>query len=285
MGRLVIKAYPTKMAIGLADHTYVECGTGRVGWKCFGGKTGGHALESESGSTKRADAIAEPDEHSGLNCYMVNGVCHQAANRIWTAAGITVEGARGYGVSRGMFSVYGRVGVWPCKSPFDAHAGVKGDLAACVGGDADTDATEANGMSESQAADAALASSLLGLYQANSSLFDLDTQPALEEIEAFHLQLFATLLDLRLGPLAEDQRDQLLAVRRSIEQRHLEIDSRHAAGSLDGLELAAAVDELAVDLQRQMASEMSDEQYQSLFELPKDELVSVAELDELAEPA
>ena len=41
MGTLIGKAYPTQMALGLADHTYVECGTGKVGWSCWGGKNGG----------------------------------------------------------------------------------------------------------------------------------------------------------------------------------------------------------------------------------------------------
>jgi hypothetical protein len=30
MGKLVAKRYPTNLVAGLADHTYVECGTGSI---------------------------------------------------------------------------------------------------------------------------------------------------------------------------------------------------------------------------------------------------------------
>lgn len=66
----------------------VACGTlGKV-WGCWGGKTGGTALRRAPGSTLRADRIAEPDERAGITCYLINGVCHQAANRILLPAGI-----------------------------------------------------------------------------------------------------------------------------------------------------------------------------------------------------
>ena len=81
MGDLVAMAYPTKLFANLADHTYVMCGTGGKAWACWGGKTGGTELRRATGSTQRADEIAEPDEHAGITCYLINGVCHQAANR------------------------------------------------------------------------------------------------------------------------------------------------------------------------------------------------------------
>jgi hypothetical protein len=99
MGALVVMRYSTKMYAGLADHTYVMCGTGRKAWSCWGGKTGGTELRRGPGSTKRANAIAQQDERAGIMCYLINGVCHQAANRILYPAGILVTGARGYGVS------------------------------------------------------------------------------------------------------------------------------------------------------------------------------------------
>src|SRR5215470_17682530 len=106
MGTLVAMRYPTVLALGAADHTYVRCGTGGKAWGCWGGKTGGSFLRSGPGSTNRADAIAEPNEHAGVTCYLVNGVCHQAANRILLPAAITVTGARGYSVSTAMYGVY-----------------------------------------------------------------------------------------------------------------------------------------------------------------------------------
>jgi len=59
-------------------------------------------------------------------------VCHQAANRILLPAWILVSGARGYSISQTLFGTYGRVGVWPCSSPFRQYSGVSGDLPACV---------------------------------------------------------------------------------------------------------------------------------------------------------
>src|SRR5262249_46453945 len=73
-------------------------------------------------------------ERGGITCYLINGVCHQAANRILLPAGITVRGARGYEVSEALFGTYGRPGgvFGLCKAPFDQHAGTTGDLPACA---------------------------------------------------------------------------------------------------------------------------------------------------------
>ena len=34
MGKLIAKAYPTTLFLDQADHTYVECGTGKKAWSC-----------------------------------------------------------------------------------------------------------------------------------------------------------------------------------------------------------------------------------------------------------
>jgi hypothetical protein len=134
MGQLVAKRYSTSRFAKLADHTYVECGTGGKGWSCWGGKTGGAELRRGVGSTKRADGIAGSDGRGGITCYLVNGVCHQAANRILLPAGITVRGARGYEVSEALFGTYGRPGgvFGLCQAPFDQHAGSTGDIPECA---------------------------------------------------------------------------------------------------------------------------------------------------------
>src|SRR5512143_1288720 len=128
MGILVAKKYPTKLFLKAADHTYVKCGTGGKAWGCWGGKTGGTELRRGVGSTNQADAIAEPNERAGISCYLINGVCHRAANRILFPAGITVIGARGYDVSEALFGTYGspRGPFGTCPSPFDQHPGVTG---------------------------------------------------------------------------------------------------------------------------------------------------------------
>ncbi|WP_265211976.1 hypothetical protein [Herbaspirillum lusitanum] len=125
MGILVAKKYKTQMFLNFADHTYVECGTGAKAWSCWGGKSGGTAFNQGIGSTKRANAIAKPNERAGITTYLIDGVCHQAANRILFPSGIQVAGARGYGLSLQLFGIYGR-------STFDFHPHVSGDLVACA---------------------------------------------------------------------------------------------------------------------------------------------------------
>ncbi len=126
--------YPTKLFANLADHTYIKSGTGRKAWGCWGGKSGGTELRGGTGSTKRAEALAEPNERAGIKCYLINGVCHQSASRILFPAGITVRGARGYDVSEALFGTYGRPRgpTGTCLSPFHKHADVTGDLLGCV---------------------------------------------------------------------------------------------------------------------------------------------------------
>jgi hypothetical protein len=278
MGTLIGKAYPTVLALGQADHTYVECGTGKRGWKCFGGKTGGRVLRSGSGSTARADAIAGPGENGHLKCYLINGVCHQAANRILLPAGITVEGARGYQLSQALFSTYGRVGLWPCSSPFVTHPGTTGDLPECVDGETEKGIEQIPPVVNEDPADAAHVREVMRIYEAHAGLFELEGAAPIEEIEAFHLELFANLLEFRLGPLLDDDlRARLMDVRRGIERRQLEIDQRHAADSLAGAELANAVDDVAIDLQQQVAAETTDAVYESLFGLRKGDLMTIAD--------
>jgi hypothetical protein len=149
MGTLIAKAYPTKLAIGFADHTYVECGTGGKAWGCWGGKTGGRVINQGTGSTRRADAIAEPNERAGITCYMVNGVCHQAANRILLPANILVTAAKGYSLSLSIFGTYGKViGGLGCSAPFNQQPGVRGDLLECASGGAASTSRSASKASE-----------------------------------------------------------------------------------------------------------------------------------------
>jgi hypothetical protein len=134
MGVLTVMRHRTALFGGLADHTYVRCGSGGAAWGCWGGAAGGTRLREADGSTARADRIAGHDGRAGIACYLVIGVCHQAANRILLPAGITVRGALGYDVSEALFGAYGRprgpLGL--CAAPFDQHPGIVGDLPACV---------------------------------------------------------------------------------------------------------------------------------------------------------
>lgn len=121
MGTLIAKVYPTKLFLKAADHTYVTCGTDMKSWGCWGGKTGGKNINQGTGSTKRADAIAQPNEKAGIKRYLIDGVCHQAANRILLPAKILVSNARGYKLSTAVFGTYGR-------GNFDTFENIFGDL-------------------------------------------------------------------------------------------------------------------------------------------------------------
>ena len=131
MGTLIAMRYRLALTANLADHTYVVCGDGTKAWGCWGDDGGGTALRSGIGSTRRADAIAGGQARAGIDCYLINGVCHQAANRVLLPAGITVRGAAGYDVSEALFGTYGRphglAGL--CHAPFRKRAGIDGDLA------------------------------------------------------------------------------------------------------------------------------------------------------------
>ena len=131
MGTLIAMRYRLALTANLADHTYVVCGDGTKAWGCWGDDGGGTALRAGIGSTRRADAIAGGQARAGIDCYLINGVCHQAANRVLLPAGITVRGAAGYDVSEALFGTYGRphglAGL--CHAPFRKRAGIDGDLA------------------------------------------------------------------------------------------------------------------------------------------------------------
>jgi len=92
-------------------------------------------LTYATGDSSVADCLAKPIQLPGIYAgirYGITGVCHQAANRILYATGITVAKAKGYGASVTTWRTYGR-GAWPerdqCLKLIAAHAPVlpKGD--------------------------------------------------------------------------------------------------------------------------------------------------------------
>ena len=85
-------------------HAYAISSCG-LSWGCFGRAAGGSQLSTGTGSSVEADCISQGD--AGI-LYAINGVCHQAANRILYSAGINVSGAGGYGQSVFLYGVNGR---------------------------------------------------------------------------------------------------------------------------------------------------------------------------------
>jgi hypothetical protein len=271
---LVVKAYPTTMFAKAADHTYVECGTGAVGWSCWGGKTGGAAVRQGSGSTRRANDIAELNERAGITCYAINGVCHQAANRILLAAGITVNGVRGYWVSSALYGAYGRACRWPCRAPRNDHPTTAGDLPACVEPPTIASAPPRTDLDEE---DARYLPEVLAIYAEFERAFDL--RAPREEREDFHLHLFAHMVDFRLGSRLGDRRQELLEVRRATEQRQQNVEQRVTSDGPLQPDLIEEVNDLTLEFQANLAEVTTDDEYERLMQLPKTEPIVLADPD------
>jgi hypothetical protein len=291
MGTLVAKAYPTPLFAKLADHTYVECGTGGKAWGCWGGKSGGREIGRGAGSTRRADTIAGKKERAGVTCYLVNGVCHQAANRVLFPAGVLVRRARGYGLSEALFGTYGRVLFLPCRAPFHQHAGVTGDLPECA------EAGMRPGMRVSEAQPAGeptdwnYIQGVLALY-ARAEQIRMTTRPSLTaaltrtqaaaaaEMADFHVALFEFMVTSRLGPQGSAATlATAVRVRRDVERRRADAERAYAARRATGPQLAEQVDAMAVAFQQRMAESVSREEYERLFDAPPGEWLTLADPD------
>jgi len=279
MGTLIAMAYPTNMFANLADHTYVKCGTNKKAWGCWGGKTGGKELRRGTGSTKRADKIAQPDEKAGIKCYLINGVCHQAANRILLPAGILVNGARGYSISESLFGPYGRVGFWPCKSPFHQYKDVTGDLPECIE-DLESKRYAPQALTTADKLDWHYIKGTLAIYSKAHKMMRAKTF-ALKEAESFHIELFMYMVEYHLGPLLDKPlSSKLKQVRRKIEQVRIKAESIFAEVNVDqraAREFVEAFNKTTIEFQEEMASIMKPEQYETLFNLKPDEHVILAD--------
>lgn len=273
MGTLIAFRYPTNLFARLADHTYVACGTLGKAWSCWGGKTGGTELRRAPGSTLRADRIAEPDERAGITCYLINGVCHQAANRILLPAGITVLGARGYSVSEALFGTYGRprgfLGL--CRAPFHRHAGVTGDLPACLEA-AGPDAPASSRQAAEDPRRQAYLAQVLHVYESA----DTDRLEAWGEgdVIRFQLELFAAFLAYKLPGAAEH--GPLLRLREEVERTRLELEARFSENR-DAAKFGQDFDDLTVYFQRSAEGLVESSQYSALFDLEPGEYVTLAD--------
>ncbi len=281
MGILVAKKYPTRLFLKAADHTYVECGNGGMAWSCWGGKIHGTVFNSGTGSTKRANAIAEPNERAGISCYLVNGVCHQAANRILVPAGILVSAARGYALSQAIFGPYGRAGVWPCSSPFNQHAGVSGDLAACAASATPMAAKSASSALPKLAlskVDRAQTRRIKSLY----NRFDPKTSTALDALQ-LNIQVFERDLAYRFQDAALDQTAAkgLKLAKTAVETGHHQINADWTRQQMSPVEFVANFNRLTDRFQDDCANALKKTQYRRLLDLEPDERLTLADPDAL----
>ena len=280
MGTLIAMRYG--IADGLADHTYVKCSTGNVAWGCFGGKTGGNPLRHGDGSTKQADRIAGPSENGNLNCYLINGVCHQAANRILFPAGVTVSGASGYNVSRSLFGTYGRTnGLFgSCKSPFNQYSDVEGDLL-----ERETRVMESADIAYSQGQ--ALAAPVISQVEQDDiqGEIKLYQQANWAWSEELGIKLFTHMVgsQLSLG-VTDNLKNQLIDVRAAIEKKRMETEEALYHEDLSLKDYAEAFDELTITFQRQTAEILNSNQYETLFGLKPENMITLAEPDIISPP-
>ena len=281
MGTLVAMHYT--IAGGVADHTYVMCSTGNAAWGCFGGETGGHPLRQANGSTMRANSIAGPNETGNLNCYLINGVCHQAANRIHFPSGITVTGASGYSVSRSMYGIYGRPnGLFrACNSPFNQHHNVHGDLPECVPvgiGQTGTTYSQAAGSVRPEFGQ-------MGQNDIQGEI-ELYERANWEWSEELGIELFAHMVTSHLGlGISGYLETQLRKIRTGTERKRMELDEAHYNEELGFIEYANAFDELTLSFQHQTADVLSAEQYENLFGLGPENPVTLADPDIISPPS
>lgn len=272
MGVLVAKKYPTKLALGLADHTYVECTEGK-GWSCWGDKTGGTALRSAHGSTRRADAIAEPNERAAVKCYAINGVCHQSANRILWPAKVTVRGARGYKLSEAIYGPYGRFRALfgLCNAPFNRHPDVEGDLPECMFKVA---APRAQAEIEE---DAQYLERAVETYERYGPLeaMALDDGAMVD----LHVELFLLLAQRELGPKRVEAAHKVVGIRTDEERERMRIERAFADRELSLERFVTEVNGLTDRFQDQVAEAMAPEDYSLLLGLLPGDKVQLVDPD------
>jgi hypothetical protein len=274
MGTLIARKYPTILALGAADHTYVECGTGGKAWSCWGGKTGGMAFNRGTGSTSRADAIAQPNERAAITCYLVNGVCHQAANRILFPAGIVVSGARGYTLSVSIFGIYGRRGVGSCSTaiPFNNHPGVSGDLAACLGPPRRGPSSPTKAAAPSVRETAHL-KSIQGMYRG----FAAESATALDEMN-LHVRMFEREVDFRFnGKLPRLKAQGLREAKVQVELAHHQMTERLGRGELEAASFVIAFNAMTERFQNDAANALTGAQFKQMFNYERDERLVLAD--------
>lgn len=273
MGVLTAMKYPTKLFLNAADHTYVQCGNGGKAWGCWGGKTGGTAFNSGNGSTTRADCIAQPNERAGITCYLVNGVCHQAANRILLPAGILVSAARGYSVSSALFGPYGRVGFWPCRAPFNQCPGVTGDLPACLAKSAPRAAAKMPKLALLEGED----KHIRAIKQAYNKFDPEETTPL--DAMKFHIALFDREVKFRLGEDIGEAAKGLRLAKETVELEHHHLTRRLAGKEITPAEFVKSFNKMTHKFQDDIAGATNKGQYKKLLGLDRDERVVLADPD------
>ncbi|MCD0247120.1 hypothetical protein JWH11_17400 [Xanthomonas melonis] len=306
MGTLQVCCYPTTIALNLADHTYVSCGSGAFAWGCWGGKQGGTVVDVGNGSTLRAEKIAEPDERAGITHYLVNGVCHQAANRILKPADIVAENARGYLLSVALFHIYGResAGLGLFKAPYFEYVGVSGDIGQCLSAshtssiDNTPVGAAAGGHSRAFMRESLVLHELernwLEELQDDFKINELTSPDVLEknlrklwderaeQVLAFELQHFGLLLRYRSRLRGEDFEKsiymELMNIRRRFELNRLRLELALAVDPVNRwIAFVNFFDELVVNFQADLQQALNDRDYVALLDISPNERIVLSD--------
>ena len=281
MGTLVIMHYPAFYNHSRVDHTYVVCGTKKKAWSCWGGKAGGKALRMGTGSTARADAIAQPNERAGIKCYAVTGVCHQAANRVAFPAGIIALGARGYGLSESIFGTYGRPSgpLGTCRSPFDQHDDVTGDTVECAEPEEEPQVQQPSaipGQTGSSQSERDYIDSVLRIY--DMSRVNLDVRLSDDDREEFDVQLFLNKVRYNLAGKAGSL-GLLEEIYRGFDKPRIEYENMFARNEITASAFAVELNRQTLAFQEKMAGAVAPEQYEALFNLKPGEFEVLVDPD------
>src|SRR5262245_44874975 len=255
--------YPTVLSAKAADHTYVQCGSGGKSWSCWGGNTGGTAFNQGIGSTARADKIATPTGKAGITCYLVNGVCHQAANRILIPAGILVSGARGYTLSSLIFGTYGKIGSMRCSAPLNVYPNVSGDLAACTPPGGGT--TRAPRL-PLVAGESAYIRGIKSVY----NTFKHAGATHLDRIN-FHMNLFRREVKLRLKSMKPESERGLRSAKESVELRHWNLIDAWSRERMRDADFVKEFNAITYKFQDDIANVLNRVQYRKLMGTNADE--------------
>ena len=278
MGILRVKHYPTKLFLKAADHTYVECGNGKKKWSCWGGKKDGTTLREAPGSTRRANKIAQVDERAGIKCYLINGVCHQAANRILLPAGITVRGARGYSISQAIFGPYGRIGMFPCRSPFNKYPMTTGDLKECESKKRKKRRSASiRRRSSDEKADWQYIQKVLPLYSRGEKLMKKRAFRT-EESREINVDLFMIMADFELGPTLDKKLASHLKKLRTETEFSIEKLQSITAKDIGNMKkYVKRFNKITEEFQDNMANLLRKEEYEALFALKPEERILLAD--------
>lgn len=260
MGILVAKKYQTWLFMKLADHTYVECGAGGKAWSCWGGKTGGTAFKQGVGSTNRADMIAQPNERAGIRRYLIDGVCHQAANRILLPAGITTQGATGYDLSIAIFGIYGR-------SHFERFPNKTGDIPECEYQQTLEEMQEPVAGDDKER-------TLVAISAEDSRRFDATRGNPLDGLN-FNVQRFMNLVDFKLSGMLDPQTIlRLNNIKASQELRLHSLAEALDDGILPPEAFVIEFNNMTDQFQNQMAEALEPRAYEQLLgERPGEKLI------------